>query len=164
MSNEEKISLNNPISPKEIISSIKNFKPYKAPGPNGFHSFFFQKYLHNTLPAIKTLIQEIFTLIVSRPASTKPLYAWSQRQNVQIQFLNLCNTIYKILTNIIVARLRPVLCNLIDPYQSSFLPNQRAADNFILVQETLKCFDKRKPSQTKLMAIKIDLGNSLDVC
>lgn len=49
-----------PITIDEIISSIKSFKPYKAPGPDGFHPFFFKKFLTNTLPAIHTLFSEIF--------------------------------------------------------------------------------------------------------
>lgn len=75
----------------------------------------------------------------------------------QFRPISLCNTAYKTLTKIIVARFRPILTKAIEPLQSSFHPQRRASDNFIIVQETLKCFKNRSPKQTKLMAIKIDL-------
>lgn len=60
LSNTDQLTLLNPISPNEIVSSIKSFKSYKGPGPNGFHPFFFKKFLSNTLPAIQNLFNEIF--------------------------------------------------------------------------------------------------------
>lgn len=54
----------------------------------------------------------------------------------QFRPISLCNKAYKILTKIIIARLRPILSKAIDPLQSSFLPHRRASDNFIIVQET----------------------------
>lgn len=49
-----------PISIDEIISSIKSFKPYKTPELDGFHLFFFKKFLTNILSAIHTLFSNIF--------------------------------------------------------------------------------------------------------
>ena len=36
--------------------------------------------------------------------------------------ISLCNTIYKIITKIIVARIRPHLEYLVSPYQTAFVP------------------------------------------
>lgn len=54
-------NLSKPFSGNEIISSIHSFKPHKAPGLDGLHPFFFQKYMSNTLPSIIKLFQEILT-------------------------------------------------------------------------------------------------------
>lgn len=37
-------SLDNPISPSNIKNALFSFKTFKYPGPDGLHSFFFQKY------------------------------------------------------------------------------------------------------------------------
>lgn len=42
-----------PFSSHQIIQSIKSFKPFKVPSPDNFHSFFFQKFQHNTLPTLQ---------------------------------------------------------------------------------------------------------------
>ena len=49
--------------------------------------------------------------------------------------ISLCNTVYKIVTKIIVARSRPHLDKLISPFQSAFVPGKKGVDNTIIVQE-----------------------------
>lgn len=60
----------------------------------------------------------------------------------QYRTIGLCNMIYKIITKIIVHRIRPLVPKLINPTQSSFLKGRRAADNAILVQEIMYFFRK----------------------
>lgn len=45
----------------------------------------------------------------------------------------LCNIIYKLITKIIVNRLKPYLRKIIGPSQASLLSNRRASDNVIIV-------------------------------
>lgn len=47
--------------------------------------------------------------------------------------IGLCNIQYKIVTKIIVRRLRPFLFDLIGPSQANFLPIKRTSDNVIIV-------------------------------
>ena len=46
--------------------------------------------------------------------------------------ISLCNTVYKVVTKTIVNRIRPLLCNLFSPYQSTFVPGCRGVDNVII--------------------------------
>ena len=46
--------------------------------------------------------------------------------------ISLCNSVYKIVTKIIVARVRPLLDNLISPFQSAFVPGRKGVDNVII--------------------------------
>lgn len=123
--------LTQPPSTTEIIHSIKSFKPLKAPGPDGIHPFFYQKFIHNSLPSIQNLFTLIFSLRKFLDELNNTLVALIPKTHVletinQYMSISLCNTIYKIFTNIIVNRLRPHLNNIIDPLQSSFLPKRRA--------------------------------------
>ena len=47
--------------------------------------------------------------------------------------ISLCNTVYKIVSKVIVARLRPLLDQVISPFQTAFIPGRRGTDNAILV-------------------------------
>ena len=70
--------------------------------------------------------------------------------------ISLCNTAYKIITKITVARLRPILGEFISPFQRAFLPRRRGTDNDIIVQELIHTISK-KNGRVGYMAIKIDL-------
>ena len=75
--------------------------------------------------------------------------------------ISLCNSVYKIITKIIVARIIPHLERLISPYQAAFIPRRRGVDSFIIVQELIHSIGSTK-GKNGLMAIKIDLEKSYD--
>lgn len=75
--------------------------------------------------------------------------------------ISLCNTVYKVLTKIIVARLRPYLGKLISPLQTAFVPRRKGTDNVIITQELIHSLSKRM-GKFGYMAIKIDLEKSYD--
>ena len=58
--------------------------------------------------------------------------------------ISLCNSMYKIITKIIVGRLRPYLDKLIGPCQAAFVPGRRGVDNTIIVQELIRTVGKTK--------------------
>ena len=68
---------------------------------------------------------------------------------------------YKVLTKIIVARLRPFLGKLISPLQMAFVPGRKGMDNVIIAQEIIHSLSRKK-GNTGYMAIKIDLEKAYD--
>ena len=150
----------------EIRSTLWSLKAYKAPGPNGLHVGFFQsfwpimgdsivrevkrtfmekkvpEYLNQTHIALIPKIQSLETIRNYRPIS-------------------LCNTIYKVVTKIIVARLRPYLDKLISPLQTAIVPGCKGIDNAIIVQELIHSIIKKK-GRVGYMAIKLDLEKTYD--
>ena len=75
--------------------------------------------------------------------------------------ISLCNTIYKVVTKIIVKRLRPLLPNLISPLQIAFILGRMGLDNMIIAQELIHTMTLKK-GRTGFMAIKIDLEKAYD--
>ena len=68
---------------------------------------------------------------------------------------------YKIVTKILVQRLRPLLPSLISPMQAAFLAGRRSTDNVIIAQELIYSLKKRKGSDG-YMVVKIDLEKAYD--
>ena len=77
------------------------------------------------------------------------------------QPISLCNSFYKVITKIIVGRLRPYLDKLIAPCQAAFVPGRRGVDNAIIVQEIIHSMEKTK-GRGGYMALKIDLEKVYD--
>ena len=75
--------------------------------------------------------------------------------------ISLCDTIYKIVTKVIVARIHSMLSNLVSPYQTTFVLGRKGVNNAIIVQELVHTMSKKK-GRGGFMAIKIDLENSYD--
>ena len=99
-------------------------------------------YLNTTHIALIPKIQGLETLSNYRPIS-------------------LCNTVYKVMSKIIVTRLRPYLDKLISPCQSTFIPSRKGIDNAIIVQEVIHSLSKKK-GKVGYMALKIDLEKAYD--
>ncbi|KAK9990873.1 hypothetical protein SO802_025858 [Lithocarpus litseifolius] len=75
--------------------------------------------------------------------------------------ISLCNTVYKMVTKIIVGRLRPFLDKLISPIQAAFVPGRRGLDNVVIAQELIHSIDLKKGNNS-FMAIQVDLAKAYD--
>jgi len=68
--------------------------------------------------------------------------------------ISLCNIIYKIITKVLLHRLRPILNNLIGPNQRSFLPGRGTSDNSIVLQEIVY-FMRRSKKKKGYVTLKL---------
>ncbi|WJX23235.1 hypothetical protein P8452_12461 [Trifolium repens] len=79
----------------------------------------------------------------------------------QFRPIALCNVTYKIITKVIVNRIKPLLNGIISPYQSSFIPGRTIHHNIIVAQEMVHSMAKMK-GKRMFMSIKIDLEKAYD--
>lgn len=128
--------LANPITFEEVTKAIFEMGPYKAPRPDGFHPIFFQKSWDILGPKVFELVKQIFstgqlpldlnkTVICLIPKKVGPTVVSHFRP------IGLCNTIYKIVTRILVNRLRPIIQQVITPNKTRFVSGRRASDNHL---------------------------------
>ena len=146
---EDKVSLNTPITDAEIKEGLWALKAFKALSPDGFHAGFFQKFWLIVGDSIRKEVKKVFN------ESKVPEYL-NKTNNVLIPKItgleilgnywpiSLCNTVYKIMTKIIVARLRPHIDKFVSPLQLAFFPGRRSVDNAIVVQELIHTISNKK--------------------
>lgn len=75
--------------------------------------------------------------------------------------ITLCNVIYKLISKVLVNRLRPHLERIMSPLQSSFIPGRSTKDNAIVLQEIIHHLRKKK-SKKGDMVFKLDLEKAYD--
>lgn len=151
---------------QDIKDALFFLKAFKAPGPDGFHPIFFQKCWETIHKSILYMILKVFQFesIDSRLNATLIclIAKVSNSETInQYRPISLCNTSYKIITKLIVIRMRSLLPNLTSLFQSSFVPGRRASDNIIIMQEMVHTMRKKKGNKG-VMDIKIELEKAYD--
>ena len=79
----------------------------------------------------------------------------------ELRPISLFNVTYKLITKVLVNRLRPFLNNLICPMQSSFLPNRGTTDNALVAHEVIHHMSMSSAKQGSI-AFKIDIEKAYD--
>ncbi|XP_008231741.1 PREDICTED: uncharacterized protein LOC103330914 [Prunus mume] len=131
--------LNGEVSNVEIQSSLFAIGGLKTPGPDGAS---LPEHLNDTLIALVPKVERPLNMAQLRPIS-------------------LCNTLYKVVSKILVSRLRPIMSKIVRPTQVSFVPGRHIVDNIVIAQEMLHKFKVAK-GQKGFIAWKIDLSTPYD--
>jgi hypothetical protein len=116
--------------------------PSKAPVPNDMTTLFFQKFWnivgHDVTIAVldflnkgKMLDSINFTHITLIPKVK------SSKSMSQFRPISLCNVIYKIISKVLVNRMKIILPQVISDSQSAFVPSRMITKNVIISFETL---------------------------
>jgi len=77
------------------------------------------------------------------------------------RLISLCNTVYKIISNILANRMRPILQKIIDPVQSTFVPKRFIHDNILLTHDIMNKLKNAKGKKA-WVALKLDMEKAYD--
>ena len=135
---KKKISIIGEVTVEEIKQALWSLKAFKALSPDELHVGFYQKFW---LIVGNSVIKEVKKVFVARkipevinrthialiPKIQGPGTLGNYRP------ISLCTTVYKIVTKIIVARLRHLLGKLISSLQTTFVRGRKGIDNAIIV-------------------------------
>ena len=137
MEEEDREKIDGVVTEEEIRLGLWALKPFKAPGPDGLHAGFYQYFWLDVKNFVCMEIRQTFargvvpnylneTLISLIPKCQNPESLNNYRP------ISLCNSVYKIVSKIIVGRIRPYLNKLISPVQTAFVPGRRGTDNVLI--------------------------------
>ena len=137
LSAHEAVELASIPSNAEIHVALKSMKPYKALGPDGLHAGFFQRHWNCVGDSVKDEVRNIFLSCEMPTFLNQTLIALIPKQKgletiSHFRPISLCNTVYKLVTKILVQRHRPHMPNLISPCQTAFVADRRGSDNVII--------------------------------
>ena len=126
----------------EIKKVVWEMNSHKASGPDGFPSLFFKKYWDAVESQVISIVQSFFREgWLLRQMNHTFITLIPKRQGAcnfnHFRPISLCNFYYKIISKILVMRLRQILPKLIDPAQAAFVPERWIAENVVLAQEVV---------------------------
>lgn len=134
---DDKIELNQAVTYEEIKVGLWALEPFKALGVDELHAGFFQLFWNEVSELVCKEVGNIFSTRVVLEYSNKTLIALipkcSNRESINNYMpISLCNSVYIIVTKVIIAWLRPLLSSLISPVQAAFVPRRKGLDNIII--------------------------------
>lgn len=74
----------------------------------------------------------------------------------------LCNVSYKIISKVLVNRLKKHLPTIVSEYQNAFIPGRMISDNIVVAHEIFHSLKARKRQATSYMAVKTDIAKAYD--
>ena len=152
---------------EEIHCALFQMSPSKAPGPDGMTALFFQKFWHIVGDDVSLAILDFFrsgrmlgsinfTNIVLIPKVKNP------ESMSQFRPISLCNVLYKIISKVLVNRMKVILPNIISDSQSAFIPGRLISDNVIMAFEVLHYLKNLGAGANFQMAAKLDMSKAYD--
>ncbi|KAF9593492.1 hypothetical protein IFM89_023604 [Coptis chinensis] len=167
VSDEDNECLLRPVQDSEVFEALNHMGSLKAPGPDGFQALFFKNYWNEVGPKVLDLVQNLFnngafskeinhTHIVLIPKTNNPISPDHFRP------ISLTNVVYKLISKILVNRMRPILLKIISPHQSAFLPNRSLHDNALLTHEAFHTIRSKYNLKQNYFALKLDLQKAYD--
>lgn len=162
-----KHSLDSDIVPEEITRAVFQLGANKAPGPDGYNGFFFQKYWHIVGPDVTAAVLNFFStgIMPSSLNSTDLVLipkVLGPEDLSQFRPISLCNFLYKVVSKVLVNRLKSFLPDIMSKEQSAFISGRLIQDNIVVAHEVFHFLKRKKRGKREWCAVKTDMKKAYD--
>lgn len=159
--------LTKPVTEEEVRKAVFSIGPNKAPGPDGFTGAFYRQFWPTIKDQIISEVQQFFEQGILDPDINKTNLCLIPKIEVprsmgDFRPIALCNVSYKIISKILVGRLKQHLPHIISENQVAFIPGRNIIDNVLIAHEMLHSLQKRKRWSKSYMAVKTDISKAYD--
>lgn len=167
VTNEMNDLLIGPVSLEEVKAPIFQLGKGKASGPDGFSRVFSQASWENIKFQVFDLVEWFWDeggsleMINSTNIVLIPKVGILEPVG-QFRPIGLCNFIYKVISRVLVNRLKNVLPNIISEQQGAFVPGRIIHDNVVLAHEAYDYLSNKKSGGRFDVAVGFLGGSAAD--
>ncbi|XP_026396607.1 uncharacterized protein LOC113291271 [Papaver somniferum] len=149
---------------EEIFRTLKSMKNWSAPGPEGFQAGFYKSQWNIIGEDVCNMVKDFFSsknMSRSLKKTYISLIPKIKKTSSPSEFrpISLCNTSYKIVSKILVSRMRQLMDRIISPYQAAYVSGRLINDNTIIAHEIIHSM-KKKEGEGGWLALKLDMSKS----
>ena len=134
MIDEVNESLTREFTSEEVVATLKQIHPKKAPGPDGMSAVFFQKYRSIVSNNVIDMALNFFNHNIPIPKLNKTnisliLKINNPKRMKDFRPISLCNVVYKLISKILANHLKALLPHIISENQSVFTSDRLITNN-----------------------------------
>lgn len=156
-----------PYTEAEVNNALNQISEGKSPGPDGMTMEF---YRHNWDIINKDLTKVVLGILNNgesvRHINKTDIVLIPKKSNCQTPMdyrpISLCNVCYKIVSKMIVNRLKPVFPHIISNSQSAFIQGRSIFDNIIIAQEVTHSMKNKRTGHIGFVSAKLDMAKAYD--
>ena len=160
-------SLEVPFTMEEIKRAVFSMSADKSPGTDGMNAMFYQQHWEIVGPLVSKAVMDCLnereelevinsTLVTLIPKVKDPKTVGDFRP------ISLCNVLYKVISKVLINRLKPILPVIIYGTQSAFVPGGLITDNALIVYECLHHLRIMRGGKKCYATMKLDMSKAYD--
>lgn len=167
ITNEMNADLTRGETAEEIQQAMFDIGPHRAPGPDGFTAVFYHQFWDDLKPEIVEEITAFFERgeldqQINHTNLRLILKVYPPSNMSEFRPIALCNVAYKVISKILVNRLKTHLGSIITENQTAFILGRMITDNIIVAHEIFHALKARKRQSKSYMAVKMDITKAYD--
>ena len=167
ITDEMNATLTSEFTTKEVHQALKQMAPTTAPSPNGMSPIFYKSFWKIVGDDVtKIVLNALNTGVVHDSLNATFISLIPKIKNPKrvsdFRPISFCNVIYKLISKVLVNRLKQVLPNIVSGSQSAFLSGRLITDNVLVAFETLHYLKRKTKGKLGYMALKLDMSKAYD--
>lgn len=165
VSNEMSVDLEEAFSIEELTRAVNSLQTGKSPGPDGFTSEFYKKFIKQLAPLLLSVFEESFVSGILPPTMRQAVVTLiPKKENNPIECssyrpISLLNVDSKILSKMLASRLEVTLPSIISTDQTGFIKSRQS---FFNLRRLFNILYDPSPPNTPEILVSLDAEKAFD--